>query len=365
MAYLPKCLWGACDLNEKYRDFLNGAVTDLASNAGVLKRLLTVIDMAGQRREPRPKLDGCDYYLFSNMLNGDDEERASSFSNSARILFDQILGVPEVDQPRFGIATPATISANTPIEFESFVESLLNEPSSYYLIAREGEVAVAPVSERGSYAASNSLKCIDPPTTAAWTSITDTLPCDKYVDARCISDFLSLIRQPRTKEAEIQRFLEENPGFFTALNNEYFEIQPHVCLYDPDEGRLIPDFIARLNEPHVWDVIELKLPVHSKTINTRNGMKPSAAMARGIAELLKYRDFFASKGNRKRVMERFGTAPYEPALVLVIGNGEATTKYQWKSVRAGFPKVDIVTYDYLLEWAKCCRASLRPDMSPD
>ena len=62
--------------------------------------------------------------------------------------------------------------------------------------------------------------------------------------------------------------------------------------------------------------------------------------------------------NRMRVAERFGAAPYEPCLVLVIGRGRSTQKYEWQSVRLGFPKVEIVSYDYLFERARQCRAAL-------
>src|SRR5437773_5199315 len=39
----------------------------------------------------------------------------------------------------------------------------------------------------------------------------------------------------------------------------------------------------------------------------------------GVAELLRYRDFFASRNNRNRIADALGTSPYEPTIVLVIG----------------------------------------------
>jgi len=58
-------------------------------------------------------------------------------------------------------------------------------------------------------------------------------------------------------------------------------------------------------------------------------------------------------------MDRFGTAPYEPCLVLVIGRGRPDHRYEWKSARSGFPKVEIVSYDYLFERAQECAYALR------
>jgi hypothetical protein len=83
-----------------------------------------------------------------------------------------------------------------------------------------------------------------------------------------------------------------------------------------NRNRHVPDFMARIEDSFIWDVIELKRPQHHLSRAVESD-QPSAIAARGIAELVRYRDFFASRNNRARVSDVFGTAPYEPALVLV------------------------------------------------
>jgi hypothetical protein len=152
--------------------------------------------------------------------------------------------------------------------------------------------------------------------------------------------------------------LKGNPHFWFGLDEGYCEIRPHICLYDATQHRLVPDFMARVEDSSIWDVIELKRPQHPLTVNNRGTERPSASASRAIAELLQYRDFFGSRENRKRVVNRFGTAPYEPSLVLVIGRGRPRERYEWRSARVGLPRVQVVSYDYLFERAQECSAYL-------
>jgi hypothetical protein len=95
--------------------------------------------------------------------------------------------------------------------------------------------------------------------------------------------------------------------------------------------------MLRVEDSDIWDIIELKRPQHSLTVRNQGTEKVSAAAARAIAELLQYRDFFSIRNDRRRIMHRFGTAPYEPCLVLVIGRGRSTERYEWRTAFAGFP----------------------------
>jgi len=173
-----------------------------------------------------------------------------------------------------------------------------------------------------------------------------------------LSDFQALIDDKKTKEKDLQNFFVTNPEFLLLLNEKYCDLRPHVCLFDAKRERLVPDFMVRLQGSNVWDVIELKRPQHVLTTHTSGIEKVSASAARAVAELIQYRDFFGSRENRNRAKDRFGTAPYEPCLVLVIGRGRPDYRSEWRSRRAGLPKIQIVSYDYLFERARRCSAAL-------
>lgn len=294
--------------------------------------------------------EGCEsYYLFTNICANTGEKALQEFSETAHRLYSEIVGIPEDRHPEFGIATPETLMDRAQLETRQFVVDLLNTPSSYYFLAREGEISVIPTTEHGAFLASDGHTR---PSIGLSTVITSSLPPENCPNATSLSDFKALIDGKRTKETDLQYFLKTYPQFLFALDERYCEIRPHVCLFDPRRERLIPDFMARVEDSDIWDVIELKRPQHSMTVRNQEIEKPSAAAARAIAELLQYRDFFSIRENRDRITRRFGTAPYEPCLVLVIGRGRSTERYEWRTALAGFPRVRIVSYDYLFDRAR-------------
>ena len=79
--------------------------------------------------------------------------------------------------------------------------------------------------------------------------------------------------------------------------------------------------------------------------------------ARGVAELLRYRQYFGYAENRKRFTARYGPHGYEPALVLVLGRGRQV--YSWLSVKELYPMVRVVPYDYLTERAAACASAVQ------
>jgi len=309
--------------------------------------------------------EGCEsYYLFTNICGNTSAEALENFSETAHKLYSEIVGIPEGRHPKFGIATPETLMERAGVETRQFVVDLLNTPSSYYFLAREGEISVIPTTEHGAFLASNENTRIERPRTGLSTVVTSALPSANCANATALSEFKVLIDSKRTKEADLQCFLTTYPQFLFALDERYCEIRPHVCLFDPRGERLTPDFMVRVEDSDIWDIIELKRPQHSLTVHNQGIEKPSAAAARAITELLQYRDFFSIRNNRNRIMRRFGTAPYEPCLVLVIGRGRSSERYGWRTALAGFPRVQIVSYDYLFERARDCSRFLSKEQRP-
>jgi hypothetical protein len=302
--------------------------------------------------------EGCEaYYLCTNICGSHTEDAIKHFSDLAHRLFSEIMKIPEDRHPEFGMATPEILAEKAQHETKRFIVDLLNTPSSYYLVAREGHISVVPVTEHGQFLASregqNQFS-----TVGISAAVTSTL-LNQNAAAPLLSELEKLINNRKVHEEDLQHFFTSHPEFLFALDERYCEIRPHVCLFDARRERLVPDFMARIQDSNIWNLIELKRPTSPMTVCGQTIEKASAAAARGIAELLMYRDFFSTRTNRNRVIDRFGTAPYEPCLVLVIGRGRPDHRYEWKSARSGFPKVEIASYDYLFDRARECAYALR------
>jgi hypothetical protein len=367
VAYLPSFLWEPESAKIFVSNQLRLAFAGLKS-ISTLVNALEEFSSNPNRSVHRlyPTVEDIAYYFFTNVCYDVDERALGEFSELARRLFkealdnrgnrddyvrseaDSLLLVLERNG-RFGIGTPATVVSYAPGDVKRFVIELLNMPSSYYFVAREGQISIVPTTERGAFLASNSTM---KPTIGLSAVVTSALSARDYPSPPGLSDFHALINGAKTKEEDLQCFLEANPHFLFALDERYCEIRPHVCLIDNQRERLVPDFMARVEDSNIWDVIELKRPQHSLTVRHQGEEKPSAAAAHAIAELLQYRDFFGTRDNRNRVVNRFKTAPYEPCLVLVIGRGRSTQRYEWQSTRLGFPRARIVSYDYIFERAR-------------
>jgi protein gp37 len=303
--------------------------------------------------------EGCDhYYLFTNIFANIEEKALQEFSTIAHELYSEIVGVPPGRHPAFGIATPETLAGETSrLEVKRFIVDLLNIPSSYYFVAREGRISVVPVTEHGAFLAAHDGQS-DIAVPGLSTVITSKLGSHNNSMSLALADLEVLINSSHTREADLQRFFVDHPEFLFALDEKYCDVRPHVCLFDSAKEKLVPDLMARIQDSNIWNIIELKLPQSQITTCSGEVERASAAAARGIAELLRYRDFFSVRDNRARVMNRFTTAPYEPSLVLIIGRGRTDHRYEWASTRSGFPNVEIVSYDYLFQQARQRAAAL-------
>ncbi|HEX8125095.1 MAG TPA: Shedu anti-phage system protein SduA domain-containing protein [Allosphingosinicella sp.] len=293
--------------------------------------------------------EGCDYHLVTNLCVGEPRALVDDFAVGAGQLLRQILVEPKW-YPRFGLGTPETIAAHAPADAEQLIYDLLRSPTGYQLVAREGQVAISAFSDHGLYLAQGAGRL--PATTRAIAAATATLPIPGP-DKPLIDELEQLINDPAVREADIQRLFEECPALLRLINPHYTEILPHVCLSDAGGNRLIPDFMARIEGPNVWDIVELKLPKHSVSVSRAGVRKPSAQAARGIAQLLEYRDFFTKQANRDRIARRYGFAPLEPNLVLVTGMGKPGLA-EWRSYLTGIPGATVVSYQFVLDQARRC-----------
>lgn len=359
--HLPACLWNGPAAELFFERQLKVAFRNLKAKPDPIDFLQGEFNSDSNPNRVAiqyPRSLNIDYYLFTNICCDLGDDAVRRFSDKADKMFAEIVGIPASGAIRFGVGTPESVFNHSQSAVEKFIVDLLNTPSSYYFLAREGKISVVPITEHGAFFASHERPQSENQAKGLSTVITSALSSSSHLCFNKIADLEYLINNPRTKEADLQEFFRTNPQFLFAMDERYCEIRPHVCLLDDKRNRLVPDFMARIEDSDIWDVIELKRPQHSFTNKTNEFRKISARAARGIAELLEYRDYFASRANRKRVTDLFETAPYEPALVLVIGRERARSRYEWRSTRLGFPRVEVVSYDYLFRRAEECRAFL-------
>jgi hypothetical protein len=358
VVHLPTSLWCSEAMEEYFEDHLWRALANFKHRPDLTRKLDGTSTYEFYRDgggPPQPDILPEDYFFFTNICHEilrHGPQCPNGFESTARSLFTRVLSIPLERCPSIHITTPETILGGpAKSEVVHFLIDVANSPSSYYLLAREGQISVIPAVEHGLFFASSSE-----PTTFAGGGITavaaSAIPPSRLITSALISAFEHLLNARNIKEREIQEFIEVHPQLLSSLDEKYCEIRPHVCLYDATGERLVPDFMARIQDSNLWDVIELKLPSDVLTVNRHAAQKASAAVARGISELLRHRDYFSVRDNRRRVLDRLGTAPYEPGLVLIIGRGYSASRFEWRSVRAGFPRVQIVSYDYVFEHAR-------------
>ena len=360
IVHLPTGLWDSAAVESFLDQNLERAFQALRTHpdaAGLLRGELVDHEDA----DAWGSASNCDYYLFTNIMHEIADEAVERLSRRAADLFEQAL--PGQSHPRFGMATPETISSTAAGQVETFILDLLREPSGYQCIAREGKLSVVPFTEHGAYVSSNNASG---GRLASLAVATSTLKTWQGIAPARLAELEALMNDPRTCEADLQHFLERHPAFLFALDGRYCEARAHVCLTDPGGQRLVPDFLARIEGSEVWDAIELKLPRHSMLAERHGKKAMSAQTAHALAQVMTYRDFFVSPANRQRAAPMFnGTVPFEPCLVVVIGRGGSTVRYDWRSLRPGFPGATIVSYDYLLERARACSFQLNASQPVD
>jgi Shedu protein SduA, C-terminal len=335
--YLPIGLWDEAAVVSHLMRALTQASVDLAAESDPN----AIIYGFGQREEDvyqYPIATDAFYYLASNVATALTE---SALDRVARHFRKRFGG----DINQFGMATPQSIAQTAPDESSRFLLDLLNMPSSYYFVAREGRINVVPATEHGWYLVGRG----EDPAPATATSMLGT-------DVVGLSDLEGLVNSRRTSEADIQHFLAEHPHFLFALDERYVEVRPHVGLVSPAETRLVPDFLVRHEDSSRWDMIELKKP--AAAIRLTRGRVEGAGKhgAHAIRQLMEYRDAVSTPQARSALTRAYGASPFEPCLVVLIGRGSPKSQFRWRSPRAGMPNVSLVTYDFMLERARTARA---------
>lgn len=336
-AYLPVGLWEEKAIVSHLKTCLTRAWRDLQAHEAPN----SILYGSGQVNDDIygfPIATDAFYYLASNVPSPLSEKALDHLAKHFRSKFGQ--GITQ-----FGIATPHSIAEHSPGDASRYLLDLLNMPSSYYFVAREGRISVVPATEHGWYLVGRGNH-------AAPATATSTLS----LDVASLSDLEALVNSRHTSEADLQTFLAEHPHFLFALDERYCEIRPHVGLISPAGTKLVPDFLVRHEDSSRWDMIELKKP--TAAIRMKRGRTDGAGKhaAQAIRQLMEYTEAVSTPQARSALTRAYGASPFEPCLMVLIGRGAPTSQFRWRSPRSGLPDVRLVTYDFLIERARSARA---------
>lgn len=335
--YLPVGLWEETTIVSHLKRSLTQAGSDLQAHPDP-HSILYGSDQREADVYQYPVAMDAFYYLATNVASPLTDDALNDVAAHFRTKFGG-------DIQQFGIATPQSIAQHSPTEVRRYALDLLNMPSSYYFVAREGRISVVPATEHGWYLVGRG----DGPAPATATSALD-------LDVAGLADLEALVNSRGTSEADLQCFLTEHPHFLFALDERFCEVRPHVGLVSPAGTRLVPDFLVRHEDSSRWDMIELKKP--SAPIRATRGGADRAGQhaAHAIRQLMEYTDAVSTPSARSALTKAYGASPFEPCLMVIIGRGAPTSQFRWRSDRVGLPEVRFVTYDYLLERARQSRA---------
>lgn len=210
-------------------------------------------------------------------------------------------------------------------------------------MAREGRVSVVPMTEHGLYLTG---ACASPSAATA----TSTPPSG----SGALADLDALVASPRTSEADLQAFFTEHPHLLVGLDDRLCQVSAHVALASPGATKLVPDFMVRLENPGQFAFVELK-KLSASVVNGADPQMVGKVAAQAIKQLMEYTYALSSSSARAELRRALGEAPFDPYLVVLIGRGSPDHRHVWRGVRAGFPDVQLVTCDFLLEHARIPR----------
>ncbi|WP_198037315.1 Shedu anti-phage system protein SduA domain-containing protein [Mesorhizobium sp. LSJC285A00] len=336
-AYLPIGFWDEISVVTFLKERLTTAKRDLELHPGSHSILYGSAQQKGDGYYI-PEATEAFYYLATNIAVSLSDAAMDTIGDHFREHFGRRFA-------QFGFATPQSMAEAGPNEVRRFTLDLLNSPSSYYFVAREGRISVVPVTEHGLYLTATG----EAATAATATSSLSLSP-------RGFADLEALVNSRATSEADLQAFFTEHPHFLLGLDDVHCEVRPHIVLASPAGTKLVPDFMVRLEDPSHFALIELKKPTARILTGKGEAGQVGKVAAQAIKQLIEYTDAVRTSSARAELRHSIGAAPFDPYLVVLIGRGSPNQRHVWSSTRAGLPSVQLVTYDFLLERARSSRA---------
>lgn len=161
-----------------------------------------------------------------------------------------------------------------------------------------------------------------------------------------------LVNDPKTREEDLQRFLETYPELIAG--DEYDQVIPQATIAREDGGHWHTDFVlAPFDQANFCKVLELKLPTVALTnVPRRSHVTFSAKVWSAICQLRDYARAFEAPVVRERFKKKYGLDVYRPDLHLLAGR---SWDLQWlDSIRTlrKSSEVKIEDWDSLLKRLK-------------
>ena len=178
-----------------------------------------------------------------------------------------------------------------------------------------------------------------------------TISSESKAMALAIEELEYLMNNPKSKENDFQIFFERNPNFI--LSDEYKKAHPHIILAEESKDSLIPDFFLEpINQNHLCDILELKLPKAKVFVEKERRKRFSSAVYEVVAQLREYSSYFDEKSNRERIKQAYGLLAYRPKLFVIIGRRGSVSPIEVRKIETDFPQLNLRTYDDILDKMK-------------
>lgn len=181
----------------------------------------------------------------------------------------------------------------------------------------------------------------------------ETEPSPTKVTLAEINEFETLINSPKTREVEIQAFLEAHPAFLTLGASKGGEVYSQVILQSKDMPSLMPDFLINPGTNEPFGIVELKRPSVKLSVGHQGRARLSSQIFEAIAQLRNYSEYFESPDNRESFKRKYGIDIYKPRLVVIVGRDYGgLTRNETIKLKSQFPDVEVMTYGDLLQRLK-------------
>ena len=193
---------------------------------------------------------------------------------------------------------------------------------------------------------------------------------------KAINELYQLLSFGCNTEQEFQEFFERNPIVFRTLGFDSWKPfdsrSGNQLPYDGDkEFQPQPDFICGISSPGEIVVFEIKTPLYAAMTTSRQDVKRTKFREKinsYISQTSEYVRFIrGSDTARVKIREIIGQSSYSSCRgVLVCGVNDPTESVDIARLMAQFgdPKIELLTYDTLLDKLAEAFAIARPDVLP-
>jgi cold shock CspA family protein len=296
----------------------------------------------GQRENGTVKWwhDGKGYGFVNRKKNGEDVFVHFSFIQSS----DRPTLVENEEVEFEVVKGPKGWQAENVVRLEEKADSDAEPGDEFVALALlDGKLKVVALTQDGSYRfLSDQQKLFD---------LLYVHSCETRALRIAVEELEHLINDPAVKESQLQDFFERYPEFIK--NDQYKAAHAHVVLRREDGEALIPDFVLEpVGQGRLCDILDLKLPSTEIFVLKQRRERFSAAVYEACAQLREYSFYFDDERNREAVARACGLLAYRPKMFVVIGRRGKISPIQLRKVEQDVPRLNLLTYDDLLERAR-------------